>query len=256
MRTWPGSPTPLGAPWDGEGVNFALFSRHASGVDLCLFDEAGREATIPLRERTDQVWHAYLPDARPGQRYGFRVHGPYAPEDGHRFNPHKLLLDPYAKALTGPIEWNDVLFGYPIGDTEDDLVVDTRDSAGIMPKSVVVDTSFTWGGDRPPRTPWHRTVIYECHVRGMTIRHPAVPEHLRGTYLGLASEPVLDHLRSLGITAVELLPVHQHLSERHLVEHGLTNYWGYNTVGFFAPESTYATAGGDPVAEFKSMVKA
>ncbi|HEX9824121.1 MAG TPA: glycogen debranching protein GlgX [Actinomycetota bacterium] len=256
MRTRPGSPSPLGATWDGEGVNFALFSHHATAVELCLFDDTGEEARIPLRERTDDVWHAYLQDARPGQRYGYRVHGPYAPEDGHRFNPHKLLLDPYAKVLTGEVAWSDALFGYPVGDTEEDLVIDTRESAGSMPKSMVVDTSFTWGGDRPPRTPWHRTVIYECHVRGLTMRHPGVPEQLRGTYLGLAAEPVLDHLRSLGVTAVELLPVHHSVSEQALVDRGLTNYWGYNSIGFFAPHRAYATDGGDPVTEFKSMVKA
>ncbi|MGH7631894.1 MAG: glycogen debranching protein GlgX [Gemmatimonadales bacterium] len=258
-RVWPGSNSVLGAHWDGEGTNFAIFSEHAAGVDLCLFerpDEGRERERIALRERTDQIWHAYLPDVRPGQLYGYRVHGPYEPERGHRFNPAKLLLDPYARAISGTIRWNDTLQGYVIGHPDHDLAPDSRDSAGSMPKCVVVESAFSWGDDRPPRTPWNRTVIYECHVRGMTMRHPDVPESLRGTYLGLATDPMLDHLRSLGVTAVELLPIHHFVTDRHLREHGLTNYWGYSSIGFFAPDVRYATGGlGQQVAEFKSMVK-
>jgi glycogen operon protein len=260
MRTWPGTPYPLGATWDGEGVNFALFSEHATRVELCVFDRADAgEAieTIALPEATDDVWHVYLPDARPGMLYGYRVYGPYEPQEGHRFNPAKLLIDPYAKAITDNITWSDELFGYTIGDPEADLSRDDRDSAGAMPKCVVVDQSFTWGDDQRPKTPWHRTVIYECHVKGMTMRHPQVPDELRGTYLGLAYDPVIDHLTNLGVTAVELMPVHQFLSERDLIDKGLTNFWGYNSIGFLAPHVGYATSGGagEPVNEFKSMVK-
>jgi glycogen operon protein len=259
IRVWPGSPAPLGAHWDGEGTNFALFSERATGVELCLFDrpeDAVESHKIPLRQRTDQVWHAYLPDARPGQCYGFRVHGPYEPAHGHRFNPAKLLLDPYAKAIAGTIRWSDALSGYVVGHEDEDLVPDGRNSAGGMPKCVVVESAFSWGDDKPLHTPWNRTVIYECHVKGMTMRHPDVPEHLRGTYLGLATDPILDHLTRLGVTAVELLPVHHSASERMLVEKGLTNYWGYNTIGYFAPDVRYATGYlGQQVSEFKSMVK-
>ncbi|RMF73127.1 MAG: glycogen debranching enzyme GlgX [Planctomycetota bacterium] len=259
MRIWPGGPYPRGATWDGEGVNFALFSEHATGVELCLFDRPDAEKeteTIALPERTHGVWHVYLPDVRPGQLYGYRVHGPYAPEQGLRFNPSKLLIDPYAKALSSTVEWNDALFGYTLGHPDGDLSFDTRDSAPFVPKSVVVDTAFTWGDDRPPRTPWNRTLIYECHVKGMTIRHPDVPEPLRGTYLGLASDPIIDHLLSLGVTAVELMPVHQFMVERRLVELNLTNYWGYNSIGFFAPDVRYACGSlGQQVDEFKTMVK-
>ncbi len=258
MRVWPGSPHPLGATWDGEGVNFALFSEHAWAVELCIFtDGASSESIrISMPQATDHVWHAYLPDVRPGALYGYRVDGPWAPEEGHRFNRAKLLIDPYAKAISGPIRWSDELFGYEIGHPEQDLRRDNRDSAGAMPKSVVVDQAFTWGDDRSPGTPWNRSIIYETHVRGLTKRHPGVPEHLRGTYLGLTCDPVLDHLTSLGITAVELLPVHQFVRDRALVERGLTNYWGYNSIGFFAPDVGYATEGGAAVvSEFKSMVK-
>jgi glycogen operon protein len=259
MRVWPGHPFPLGATWDGEGVNFALFSENATRVELCLFDspeDARERARIDVREWRDQVWHCYLPDVRPGQLYGYRVHGPYAPEEGYRFNPAKLLIDPYAKALSGPIRWSDAMFGYRVGSPKQDLEIDTQDSAGAVPKSVVVDQAFTWQNDRPPRTPWNRTVIYECHVKGMTVRHPDVDPRLRGTYLGLASEPIIDHLLSLGVTAVELLPVHHFIIDRHLAERGLTNYWGYNSIGFFAPDVRYATSGlGAQVYEFKTMVK-
>lgn len=259
MRIWPGQPYPLGATWDGEGVNFALFSENATGVELCLFDKALGEKesyVIPIRERTHGIWHVYLPDVRPGQLYGYRVHGPYAPDQGHRFNPAKLLIDPYAKALSGPIEWNDALFGYTIGHEKQDLVWDARDSAPYVPKSIVIDSAFTWGDDRHPRTPWSRTVIYECHVRGMTVRHPDVTPEMRGTFLGLASDPIIDHLQELGVTAVELMPVHQFVVERHLLEKGLTNYWGYHSIGFFAPETRYAVGQlGNAVSEFKTMVK-
>jgi glycogen operon protein len=250
---------PLGATWDGEGVNFSLFSAHAQGVQLLLFDEesAGRPSTtISLSQKTDNIWHAYLPDVRPGALYGYRVQGPYEPERGHRFNPNKLLIDPYAKAVSGPIRWSDDLYGYIVGAEGDDLSFDTRDSASAMPKSVVVDPAFTWQDDRAPNTPWNKTVIYEAHVRGMTMRHPAVPEHLRGTYLGLASDPVVDHLLGLGVTAIELMPVHQFVADRQLIERGLTNYWGYNSIAFLAPHVGYATGGlGQQVSEFKSMVR-
>jgi isoamylase len=260
VRTRPGSPYPLGATWDGAGVNFSLFSEHAAGVKLCLFDPAdpAREvARVPLQERTDQVWHVYLAEARPGLHYGYRVHGPYEPASGHRFNPAKVLLDPYGKAIDGTVEWNDAMFGYRVGDPAEDLARDARDNAPYLPKCVVVDTAFSWGEDRPPRTPWHKTVIYEAHVKGFTVRHPDVPREQRGTYAGLASPAVIDHLTRLGITAVELLPVHHSIKEKRLADRGLTNYWGYNSIGFFAPDARYRSAGarGEQVREFKTMVK-
>ena len=252
VRVWRGEPYPLGATWDGSGVNFAIFSEHATAVDLCLFDDAGDEERVRLIERSELIWHCYLPDARPGQRYGYRVHGPYAPHEGHRFNPAKLLIDPYAKRLDGAVRWDDALFGYRIGD--EDGAADERDSASFVPKGVVVDGSFSWGDDAPPRTAFESTLIYEVHVGGFTRRHPDVAEELRGTYAGMSSAPVVEHLVQLGVTAVELLPVHQHVDERHLVDRGLVNYWGYNTIGFFAPDVRYA-ATDDPVGEFKSMVR-
>ncbi len=260
-RTRPGRPYPLGATWDGAGVNFALFSEHATGVELCRFDAADPGAEVqrlPMVERTDQVWHLYLPEGRPGDLYGYRVDGPWEPTAGHRFNARKLVLDPYARAIAGNIEWSDAIFGYRVGDPDADLTRDDRDSAPFVPKSVVVDDAFTWGDDRPLRTPWHLTVIYEAHVRGLTARSPGVPKALRGTYAGLASPAAIDHLRRLGVTAIELMPVHHFVRDRHLADRGLTNYWGYNTVGFFAPDSRYASAGvrGDQVREFKQMVKA
>ncbi len=258
MRVWPGRPSPLGPTWDGEGVNFALFSEHATTVELCLFDhpdDARERERIPLTDRDQFVWHAYLPDVRPGQLYGYRVHGPYAPAEGHRFNAAKLLIDPYARALSGTIRWSDALFGYEPTDATAEHP-SGADSAGSMPKGMVVEPAFTWGDDRPPRVPWSRTVIYECHVKGLTMQHPEIPEALRGTYLGLAMDPIVDHLVSLGVTAVELLPVHHFVADRHLVERGLTNYWGYNSIGFFAPDLRYASGGpGSQVSEFKSMVK-
>jgi glycogen operon protein len=259
MRVWPGRPYPLGATWDGTGVNFALFSEHATGVELCLFrepDDAEEAAKIQLTERTDQVWHCYLPDARPGQYYGYRVHGPYAPDQGHRFNPTKLLIDPYAKAITGAIRWSNDLFAYKVGSGKEDLDPDPDNSAGGVPKSVVIDNAFTWEDDAPLNVPYNRTIIYECHVKGMTQRHPDVPPELRGTYLGLCSDSMIEYFQSLGVTALELLPVHQFVVDRHLAERGLTNYWGYNSIGFFAPDVRYATRGlGNQVYEFKTMVK-
>ncbi len=260
MKVWPGQSYPLGATWDGAGVNFALFSENATGVELCLFaglDDHEEIAHIQIKEQTDQVWHVYLPEVRPGQLYGYRVHGPYAPKEGHRFNPAKLLMDPYAKAVAGAIKWSDALFAYRIGDPAEDLSRDDTNSAPFIPKSVVVDPAFSWGDDHPPRIPWHKTIIYEVHVKGFTARHPDVPPELRGTYAGLACPPVVEYLKSLGITAVELMPVHQFVADRHLVERGLTNYWGYNSIGFFTPETRYASSGvlGQQVAEFKTMVK-
>jgi glycogen operon protein len=234
---WRGRPWPLGSTWDGQGVNFALYSEHATRVDLCLFDPAGRRqiACIELSERTDFVWHCYLPDARPGLLYGYRVHGPYAPEEGHRFNPHKLLLDPYARVHKGPLRWIDAHFGYRFGTRREDLSFDTRDNASGMPKCQVIDPAFTWGEDRRPNVPWQDTVIYEMHVRGYTMLRPDVPPQLRGTYAGLASAPVIEHLKRLGVTAVDLLPVHAFVDDRRLVELGLHNFWGYNSIGYFRP---------------------
>ncbi|HTF32743.1 MAG TPA: glycogen debranching protein GlgX [Myxococcota bacterium] len=268
FRVWTGQPAPLGATWDGEGVNFALFSEHASAVELCLFDppppgappESGQEiARITIPERSRDVWHAYLPDARPGQHYGYRVRGPWAPAEGHRFNSNKLLVDPYARALSGVLRWSDVLFGHDPATHPPGSSPDPRDSASAVPKSVVIDSAFSWGEDHPPRVPWNRSVLYECHVKGMTKLHPQVPTELRGTYLGLSSEAVIDHLLSLGVTAVNLLPVHQSAIDPFLAARNLTNYWGYNTLAFFAPDMRFATSGADPngaVCEFKSMTKA
>ena len=254
-RVWAGKPYPLGATWDGEGVNFALFSEHAEKVELCLFDPQGKReiGRIELREKTDQIWHGYLPEARPGLLYGYRVYGPYKPEHGHRFNPHKLLLDPYAKAITGQLRWTDAHFAYRIGSGREDLSFDKRDNAVGMPKCKVIDPAFTWGDDKRPCTPWHETVIYELHVKGFTMKHPDVPAPLRGTYAGIATAPVIDHLKRLGVTAVELMPVHTFLDDRHLVQKGLRNYWGYNTIGFFSPDARYSTNGS--INEFKTMVK-
>ena len=252
---WRGQPDPLGATWDGEGVNFALFSERADRVELCLFDPRTRRETerIAMRWQTNLVWHCYLPEARPGLLYGYRVYGPYDPKLGLRFNPNKLLIDPYAKHIDGNIRWSDALFGYRVGGPREDLVMDRHDSAPGMPKCRVVDTAFTWAGDRPPRAPWHDTVIYELHVKGFTQLHPHIPTHLRGTYAGLASDPVLEHLKRLGITAVELMPVHGFVDDRRLIESKLRNYWGYNSIGFFAPDMRYSAT--SSINEFKSMVK-
>lgn len=255
VRVWPGEPTPCGATWDGRGVSFAVFSANADRVELCLFDKKGRRELhrITLPEYTDGIWHGYLPDARPGQLYGYRVHGPYDPNRGHRFNPHKLLIDPYAKALSGPLLWSDAHFGYRVGHRNGDLSFDRRNNARGVPKCVVVDTAHTWAEERPLRTPWHESVIYELHVRGFTMRHPEVPEALRGTFAGLAAPAAIGHLKALGISAVELLPIHAFLDDRHLLERGLTNYWGYNTLGFFAPDPRYLAS--DSLGEFKTLVR-
>ncbi len=254
-RVWPGQPYPLGASWDGKGVNFALFSAHAERVELCLFDRAGahEEQRIVLPEYTDEVWHGYLPEMRPGQLYGYRVHGPYEPAAGHRFNPNKLLLDPYARAISGQLRWSDALFGYRVGGPREDLAIDRRDSARYMPKCRVVESAFTWNADHPPRTSWEESIILEMHVRGVTIRHPAVIEGNRGTFAALASPAVIDYLVDLGVTAVQLLPIHAAVTERLLAERGLVNNWGYNTIGFFAPDPRFLPAGS--IAEFKTAVK-
>ena len=237
-----GAPHPLGATWDGRGTNFALFSSSAEKVELCLFDDTGRHETdrIVLPERTDDVWHVYLPYAEPGQLYGYRVHGPYDPEAGFRFNPHKLLIDPYSKRLGGQFIWNDAHLAYRVGNRREDLSFDRRDNARSMFKSVVVDPAHTWSDGRHPNVPWEDTIIYEAHVKGLTQQRDDIPSELRGTYRGLAAPAMIEHLHKLGVTAIELLPVHSFVDERHLLEHGLTNYWGYNTLSFFAPEQRYA----------------
>jgi glycogen operon protein len=252
---WPGRPYPLGTTWDGEGVNFALYSEHAEKVELCLFDALGKRETarVALPEQTDMVWHGYLPEVRPGQLYGYRAFGPYAPEQGHRFNPHKLLLDPYGKQIQGTIQWNDAHFGYRVGHKQEDLSFDRRDNAAGMPKNRVIDSAFTWGTDARPNIPWHKTLIYEMHVKGFTRCHPDVPAHLRGTYAALSTAPVIEYLTRLGVTSIELMPVHSFVDDRSLVERGLRNYWGYNSIGFFALEPRYLAT--NSVREFKTMVK-
>ncbi|MDQ3358494.1 MAG: glycogen debranching protein GlgX [Actinomycetota bacterium] len=255
MDTWPGKPYPLGATYDGSGVNFALFSEIATGVDLCLIGERGAETRIPLTEVDAHVWHGFLANCQPGQRYGFRVHGPHDPAHGHRCNPSKLLLDPYAKAFDGQVDGHRSLFSY---DFEDPTSVNEDDSAGHTLLSVVVNPFFDWGHDRPPQREYHDSVIYEAHVKGLTMTHPEVPQEIRGTYAGIAHPAIVEHLTSLGITAIELLPVHQFVQDSHLTDKGLSNYWGYNTIGFLAPHNGYAAYGtrGQQVTEFKSMVKA
>ncbi len=260
-EVWPGRPFPLGASWDGSGTNFSLFSEHAESVELCVFDTDGEETRIRMTERRALNWHCYVPGVGPGQRYGFRVYGPYAPLEGHRFNPAKLLIDPYAKAIEGVVDWAhdaNVLPYIPTGDDDADLEPDDEDDAGAMPKSIVIDDAFLWEGDRPPRIPFADTIIYEAHVKGFTMQHPGVREDLRGTYAGLASEEAIAYLHDLGVTAVELLPVHHISDESFLAQRGLRNYWGYSTVGYFAPHSEYAATGrrGEQVREFKGMVKA
>jgi isoamylase len=257
MEIWPGDPYPLGASFDGTGTNFALFSEVAERVELCLFDEAGTESRVELPEQTALCWHAYVPNVRPGQRYGFRVHGPYDPSRGLRCNPAKLLLDPYAKAIEGNVRWNRAIFPYPLGDPDLDNVADHTDSGPFMPKSIVIDPWFIWEDDRRLRIPWHETVIYEIHVKGFTGRHPTIPADLRGTYAGLATPEAIDHFKTLGITAIELLPCHQFVHDHVLVERGLRNYWGYNSIGYLAPHNEYSSSGqrGEQVQEFKRMVK-
>lgn len=260
IKTWVGYPYPLGATWMGNGVNFAIFSEYATSVDLCLFDriDARQEnIRIPMTEQTNQVWHVFLPEARPGQLYGYRVCGPYDPEHGVRFNSSKLLLDPYARAIAGDVNWADEMFGYVVGDKLEDLTRDFRDDAWGMPKAVVIDESFDWKNDRKPGIPMHESVIYEVHVKGFTKLSPKVPEELRGSYAGLGSEFAIKYLKELGVTAVELLPLHQHFDDKALVDRGAKNYWGYNTIGFFAPHAAYAGSGqlGEQVTEFKTMVR-
>ena len=249
-----GLPFPLGATWDGLGVNFALFSANATKVELCLFDDSGEVELerIELPEYTDEIFHGYLPDAHPGLIYGYRVYGPYDPANGHRFNHHKLLIDPYAKQLVGELKWSEALFGYTIGHPDDDLSFDERDSAPFVPKCKVIDPAHTWGNDQPVRVPWDRTIIYETHLRGISMRHPSVGESVRGTCAGLMEDDVLKHIRQLGISSVELLPVHAFVNDQHLLEKGMTNYWGYNSIAFFAPDPRYLASG--KIAEFKEMV--
>jgi isoamylase len=262
LTLWPGHPHPLGATWDGQGTNFALFSENATSVELCLFDAEGGETRLPLTEVSNYVWHGYLLNVSPGQHYGFRVHGPQNPEQGQRFNPRKLLLDPYARAIAGDIQYGPAIFAYPTGEVTEpdrDLNFDDRDDAALVPKCVVVDSSFDWEGDTHPCTPWHETVIYEAHVKGLTRQHPEVPEDLRGTYAGLGHPAAIQHLTDLGVTAIELLPVHHfNAAPGHLVSVGLHNYWGYDSLGYFAPHSGYSASGihGEQVQEFKTMVKA
>jgi len=254
-RVTEGRPHPRGATWTGRGVNFSLFSANATKVELCLFDDQGETEIerIELPEYTDEIWHGFLPDARPGTVYGYRVHGPYAPEEGHRFNPNKLVLDPYAKAIVGHLKWGPELFGYQM-ESMDDLTYDERDSAPLMPKCRVIDPAFTWGDDRPPATPWEHTILYEAHVRGLTKLNPAVPEALRGTFRGLATPEAIQHIKSIGVTAVELLPIHMFVDDSNLLEKGLVNYWGYNTLSFFAPGRRYASVPDFAFSEFKEMV--
>jgi glycogen operon protein len=260
MDVWPGHPFPLGPEWDGGGTNFALFSENAARVELCLFDTEDRETRVDLAEREAFNWHCYIPGIGPGQRYGYRVYGDYDPATGHRFNPHKLLIDPYAKAIEGPVDWEaaNVLPYVPSGDEDADLSIDVEDDAGAIPKCVVIDPSFDWEDDRRPNHPWNEMVIYEVHTKGYTKLHPAVREDLRGTYAGLASEPALEYFQSVGVTAVELLPVHHIIDESFLHARGLTNYWGYSSIGYLAPHALYAATGthGEQVREFKGMVKA
>lgn len=260
IKSYPGIPYPLGATWDGEGVNFALFAENASGVELCLFDKRMGEtqsAAIPMAERTHHLYHVYIPGLKPGQLYGYRVHGAYDPANGHRFNPSNLLIDPYAKAIAGTIQWNDALFGYELGHEEEDFRINKTDSAPFIPKCVVIDDHFDWQDDVAPKVPYHRSVIYETHVKGFTNLHPEIPDDIKGTYAAMGHPVTIDYLTKLGVTAVELLPVHHFVADRHLVEKGLTNYWGYNSIGFFAPDVRYSSSGveGQQVTEFKTMVK-
>jgi len=249
-----GLPFPLGATWDGLGVNFALFSANATKVELCVFDDSGEVELerIELPEYTDEIYHGYLPDAHPGLIYGYRVYGPYDPPNGHRFNPNKLLIDPYAKQLVGQLKWSEALFGYTIGHPDADLSFDERDSAPFVPKSKVIDPAHTWGHDQRVSVPWERTLLYETHVRGISMRHPAVPDAVRGTFAGLMVDEVLEHIRKLGVSSVELLPIHAFVNDQHLLQKGMTNYWGYNSIAFFAPDPRYLASG--KIAEFKEMV--
>ncbi|HYO61287.1 MAG TPA: glycogen debranching protein GlgX, partial [Actinomycetota bacterium] len=257
METWPGGPFPPGATWDGGGTNFSLYSENADAVELCLFDDSGNETRLGLTEATAHYWHTYVPGVGPGQRYGYRVHGPWKPQDGLRFNPSKLLLDPYALAIDGDVDWGPQIFAYKLGDEAADLSYNDADDAAQMPKGVVIDGSFYWGDDAPLRIPWHETVIYETHVKGFTVTHEGIPEEIRGTYAGLAHPASIEHLQLLGVTAVELLPVHHFIHPQMLVDKNLRNYWGYDSIGYLAPYSGYSSSGarGEQVNEFKQMVK-
>ena len=260
IRVYSGSPFPLGATWDGEGVNFALYAENATAVDLCLFnskEEVNESVRVRVEERTHHVWHIYIPGLAPGQLYGYRVYGPYEPHSGHRFNPNKFLIDPYAKAISDTVQWHDSMFGYEIGNPNADLSFGSADSVPFMPRSVVIDPNFDWEGDKLPKIPYHKTIIYEAHVKGFTKLHPEIPENLRGTYSAIAHPVIIGYLKALGITAIELMPIHYFISDRHLQENGKTNYWGYNSIGFFAPDVRYASNGtsGEQVYEFKNMVK-
>lgn len=260
LKILPGKPFPIGATWDGSGVNFSLYTENATAVDLCLFDldNDEREAVrLNLTEQTNLTWHIYVQGLMPGQLYGFRVSGPYEPENGHRFNPHKLVLDPYAKAISGQLKWTDSLFGYIVGDPQEDLSFSTTDSAGFLPKAVIIDPAFDWEDDHRPNTALYNSIIYEVHIKGFTKMHPDIPEHLRGTYAAIGHPSTIDYLKKLGITAIELMPVHHFVSDRHLEDQGLSNYWGYNSLSFFAPDIRYASSKllGQQVVEFKEMVK-
>lgn len=260
LTQFPGYPFPLGANWDGQGVNFALYSENATAVELCLFSDTEQDKEplrIHINERSNHIWHVYLPGLLPGQLYGYRVYGAYEPQNGHRFNPNKLLIDPYAKAISGIVKWNDAVFGYQVGHPDKDLSFNDEDSAPYMPKSVVIDPHFNWEDDEHPRIPYHKTIIYEAHVKGFTKLHPVIPEELRGTYAAIAHPVTIQYLKELGITAIELMPVHHFVQDNFLVDKGLSNYWGYNTIGFFAPDVRYASQkeAGAQVTEFKQMVK-
>jgi isoamylase len=255
ITAWAGDPYPLGATYDGVGVNFALFAENAAAVELCLFDDAGHEKRIPVEERTHNSWHVYLPGIKPGQLYGYRVHGGFNPYDGHRFNPNKLLIDPYAYSINGIIKWNDALFPYEIANPDADLSFSATDSAPFIPKSEVIDRVFNWQGDTLLNIPLHKTVIYELHVKGFTQLAKHIPKALRGTYSGISHPKSIEYFKSLGINAVELMPIHHFVADRHLVDRGLTNYWGYNSIGFFAPDYRYSGKRGHQVSEFKQMVK-
>ena len=260
LKSLPGKSFPLGATWDGNGVNFTLYSENATAVELCLFDTDNEDKEFlkfNITEQTDFTWYIYVQGLQPGQLYGFRVHGPYEPENGHRFNPNKLLVDPYSKAISGTLEWNDALFGYIVGDDKEDLSYSETDSAPYIPKSVVIDPGFDWTGDVCPDISYDNSVIYEAHVKGFTKLHPDIPEEIRGTYAAIGHPVTIAYLKKLGITAIELMPVHDFLSDRYLQEKGLTNYWGYNTLNFFAPDARYSASGthGQQVVEFKTMVK-
>ncbi len=256
---YPGSPYPLGATWDGEGVNFAIFSENAEAIELCLFNEekdASEAVRIPVKERDHHVWHVYIPGLKPGQLYGYRVYGPFDPANGFRFNPNKLLIDPYAKAISGTISWHDSLFGYELGNELEDLSLNKQDSAHFIPKSMIIDPNYDWEGVKAPKIPYHKSIIYEAHVKGLTQLHPGIPEEIRGTYEAIAHPVMIEYFQKLGVNAIELMPVHHFAVDRHLKDSGLTNYWGYNTIGFFAPDIRYAkNNGGAQVSEFKHMVK-